>query len=108
MTDDPRILLAIDGLVATITLNRPAKLNAIDEQMLVELEGALYRLERESALRAVILSGAGKAFSVEARKQAYRKVEDYYGGELDHGLNWMVQNNPGTRLKPRLTGALDL
>lgn len=72
----------------------------IPERQLEEIAGS--DLRREDA------KVSGKAFSVEARKQAYRKVEDYYGGELDHGLNWMVQNNPGTRLKPRLTGALDL
>ena len=49
---------------------------------------------------------AGQRFSTERRKQAYAKVEDFYGDELDKGLLWMVNNNPGTQLKPRLSGAL--
>jgi hypothetical protein len=49
---------------------------------------------------------AGQRFNVEKRKEAYQKLEHFYGAELDNGLNWMVQNNPGTRLNPDLTGAL--
>jgi hypothetical protein len=45
-------------------------------------------------------------FSVERRREAYLKVEGYYGAELDNGLRWMVQNNPGTRLKPKMSGSL--
>ena len=49
---------------------------------------------------------AGRKFSAERRRQAYAKVEEFYGEELDNGLRWMVRNNPGTALKPQLTGAL--
>ena len=49
---------------------------------------------------------SGKRFSVEARSEAYQKVESFYGDELDKGLRWMVQNNPGTRLTPKMSGAL--
>ena len=48
----------------------------------------------------------GKRFSVEARSEAYQKVENFYGDELDKGLRWMVQNNPGTRLNPKMGGPL--
>ena len=48
----------------------------------------------------------GKRFSVEARNEAYQKVEDFYGNELDNGLRWMVQNNPGTKLNPKMSGSL--
>ena len=48
----------------------------------------------------------GQRFSVEGRREAYLKVEGYYGTELDNSLRWMVQNNPGTRLKPKLSGSL--
>jgi len=48
----------------------------------------------------------GKRFSVEARNEAYQKVEDFYGNELDNGLRWMVQNNPGTRLNPKMSDPL--
>jgi hypothetical protein len=42
----------------------------------------------------------GQRFSAERREQAYQKVQDYYGDELDNGLRWMVQNNPGTQFVP--------
>jgi hypothetical protein len=48
----------------------------------------------------------GARFSVDSRRQAYRKVEEFYGDELDKGLEWMVRNNPGTQLVPELPGSL--
>ena len=48
----------------------------------------------------------GQKFSVEERKEAYLKVENFYGAELDNGLSWMVQSNPGTRMNPELCGSL--
>ena len=48
----------------------------------------------------------GARFSVDSRRQAYRKVEEFYGDELDKGLEWMVRNNPGTQLVPELPGPL--
>jgi methylglutaconyl-CoA hydratase len=53
--------LKSDGTIATITLNRPEKRNAISAEMLEELPAALAELER-SAVRVVLLTGAGKAF----------------------------------------------
>lgn len=49
---------------------------------------------------------SGQRFSVEGRKEAYLKVEHFYGAELDNGLRWMIQNNPGTRMNPELSGSL--
>src|SRR5438876_2276019 len=55
------LLLDISGNLATITLNRPEKLNAISTQMMAELQTALDEVERSHA-RVGILTGAGKAF----------------------------------------------
>ncbi|HET6519398.1 MAG TPA: enoyl-CoA hydratase-related protein, partial [Geminicoccaceae bacterium] len=52
---------ARDG-VATLTLNRPDKLNAFNERMHGELRGALDEVERDGAVRAVLLTGAGSGF----------------------------------------------
>lgn len=49
---------------------------------------------------------AGQTFSAGKRKEAYDKVESYHGTELDSALNWLFRNNPGTRLRPRMSGAL--
>jgi methylglutaconyl-CoA hydratase len=53
--------LADDAGVATITLNRPEKRNALSFQLLDELMAALDEIERSDAL-VVIITGAGKAF----------------------------------------------
>ena len=53
---------AADG-VARITLNRPIVLNAINRNVTRLLDGALDRAEADDAVRAVILTGAGRAFS---------------------------------------------
>ena len=50
----------------------------------------------------------GERFSLQKRKARYQKLEDFYGPDLDNGLNWMLKNNPNTRLIPDLTCALNL
>src|SRR6266581_5082384 len=55
------LLLEITGNLATITLNRPEKRNAISTQMMAELQTALDEIEKSHA-RVGILTGAGKAF----------------------------------------------
>ena len=55
------IQLSLDSGVATITLNRPEKRNAISFALVDELLAALDEIERSSA-QVVILTGAGKAF----------------------------------------------
>lgn len=59
--------LEIDNGVARLTLNRPSKLNAINETMMHELNDAFSKLDDNTAARVVVLSGAGeRAFSAGA------------------------------------------
>jgi enoyl-CoA hydratase/carnithine racemase len=51
-----------EKFVATITLNRPEKLNTVDSKMAAELHEALVALDSDSRVRVVLLKGAGKAF----------------------------------------------
>ena len=60
MTDS--ILYSVAEGVATITLNRPQVLNALDGRMIVELRAACERAEHDAAARAVVVRGAGPAF----------------------------------------------
>jgi enoyl-CoA hydratase len=61
------ILVELDGPVALITLNRPQVLNALNAQLLTELSNALTDLERNGAVRCIIITGAGnKAFAAGA------------------------------------------
>jgi enoyl-CoA hydratase/carnithine racemase len=57
------ILYETHGPVATITLNRPDALNAINPQMTAELHAALDAAATDDAIRAIILTGAGRGFS---------------------------------------------
>jgi enoyl-CoA hydratase len=57
------LLLARDGAVAVVTINRPKVLNALDSQTIDELRRAMLELQRDEAIRAIVLTGAGeKAF----------------------------------------------
>ena len=56
------ILLDQDGAIATITLNRSEKLNAYTTVMGDEITHAFRHLQRDESVRAVILTGAGRAF----------------------------------------------
>jgi enoyl-CoA hydratase len=61
------IALNVENGVAVITLNRPAVLNALNAQLLAELSAALAYVDAETAIRVLILTGAGeKAFAAGA------------------------------------------
>ena len=57
------IFYETDGPLATVTLNRPDKLNAINAAMVAELDAALDQAEADDEIKAIILAGAGRAFS---------------------------------------------
>ena len=52
--------------VGTVTLNRPEKLNAVNTLMLDELRGALDGADADDAVRAVVVTGSGRAFCAGA------------------------------------------
>jgi methylglutaconyl-CoA hydratase len=56
------LLLDCKDSIATITLNRPDKRNAISPQMIADIQSALDAIEKNHATRVVIITGAGKAF----------------------------------------------
>jgi methylglutaconyl-CoA hydratase len=56
------LTLEIDGQLATITLNRPDKRNAISAKMICDLQTALDQIELSHSIRLAIITGAGKAF----------------------------------------------
>ena len=60
--NDPRIRLTFDGPVATITLARPEKLNALDMAMIAALHRAALDIEAQHDVRCALLTGEGKVF----------------------------------------------
>src|SRR5579883_1846102 len=57
------ILYEMAGPVAVITLNRPEALNALSRPLETELHAALDEAEADDGVRAIVLTGAGRAFS---------------------------------------------
>lgn len=56
------LLYETAGPVATITLNRPAALNALTVELKVALRAAIREAARDRSIRAIVLTGAGRAF----------------------------------------------
>jgi enoyl-CoA hydratase len=62
----------IQGAVARLTLNRPDKLNALSNEMLEAIIRTLDRIELDAAVRAVVITGTGRAFSAGADIAAFQ------------------------------------
>jgi enoyl-CoA hydratase/carnithine racemase len=60
------LMYQIDGPVAVVTLNRPERMNAWNAVMAAELSQAMTRAGEDDAVRAVVLTGAGRAFCAGA------------------------------------------
>lgn len=58
------VSVSIEGRIARVVLNRPAKLNAFNNPMLEQFEAAFDELGRNDEVSVIILSGAGRSFSV--------------------------------------------
>jgi enoyl-CoA hydratase/carnithine racemase len=73
MNTDAMIMLEVVDGIATITLNRPQVRNALDDAMRGELIGALEQVSAERSVKALVLTGGGKAFcaggDIRAMKQ---------------------------------------
>ena len=76
----PPVLYAVDAGVATVTLNRPDVLNALDVDLVECLLEALSRAATDAAVRAVVLTGAGRGFCS--------------GGDVNATLIYPIANGP--------------
>ncbi|HYO50476.1 MAG TPA: enoyl-CoA hydratase-related protein [Chloroflexia bacterium] len=87
--DYETILYTLDEGVLTITLNRPDVLNAFNRQMTSEIQDALKKAERDSTVRCIVFTGAGRAFSSGEDLKA-RTAE----GNSDFGSTLRDRYNP--------------
>ncbi len=71
------ILWNLEGAVLTLTLNRPEKLNAFNVGMFSDVEQAMEAASADSAVRVVVFTGAGRAFSSGAD---LTDVSQYHAG----------------------------
>lgn len=71
---EARVVVTRDGAVATVTLNRADKRNALDAAMVDGISIALAELELESDVRVIVLTGAGKDFCAGADLAALERI----------------------------------
>ena len=90
--DDPRVHIEVAHHVASVTLARPAKHNALDIAMFDAIHAAAERLAREPGVRAVVLHGEGPSFcsgldvaSIMAAGDGVAGLTDRVHGEVP---NW--------------------
>jgi len=104
---DPRVIIAVDGFVATITLTRPEKLNALDMEMMLALERAAHLIELNGEVRAAIITGTGeKSFCAGGDIEAWAGL-----APLEFGQNWVRHGHRAldalARLRQPLIAALN-
>jgi enoyl-CoA hydratase/carnithine racemase len=89
---DP-ILTARDGAIATVTLNKPEKLNALSQAMWARLGEVMQTLDADDSVRCIVLRGAGdKAFAAGAdisEFHAERSNSAQAKRYSDTGIGWM-------------------
>ena len=88
------ILLSAVGGVATITLNRPDKLNAFAGDMRERLIEALDRVAADPDARVLVITGAGRAFCS--------------GGDVQHMVDLQARSSPFAELEPLLDRGRDI
>lgn len=91
MADYETLLLSIENGLATLTLNRPEKLNALNKQLKSDLLAAIRHIShKHSGVRCLLITGAGKAFCAGA--DLAENMES--GGSRDAGADLMETYHP--------------
>lgn len=112
------LLESIEGSIATLTLNRPDRRNALDGPLVASLSAALKRLDKTPAVRVVILDGAGGSFCAGADIAWMKRVaEDGFEAnvrdagalaELLHGLDGLSKPSVAVIRGPAYGGGVGL
>jgi 2-(1,2-epoxy-1,2-dihydrophenyl)acetyl-CoA isomerase len=79
----------LDDGVATITLDRPERLNALTWELMDRLREAIHTLGQDPATRVLVITGAGRAFSSGADLLGVAGADDLVQ-EIDHGMTHSV------------------
>lgn len=83
-----RILLEKDGRIARITLNRPEVMNAIDDDLPVELAAAVAEADADRAIHVMVLSGNGRAFCAGYDMAYYAEQSSGAGNQVTQDMPW--------------------
>jgi len=91
MVEYPDILYKKEGHIATITLNRPDKMNSFSGQMSDSIYRAVVDSSEDKKIRVIILTGAGRAFCAGADvKQMAQRLDEPGAGERDIQTDYRV------------------
>ena len=93
--DEQLVLLERRGAVASLTLNRPAKLNVLNSALIAAATQALADLDGEQGPRVVVLRGAGRAFVAGADVREMRELDPHGARDFItrlHGLFAMIRS----------------
>lgn len=74
VSDYQKILFAVDDAVARVTLNRPDKRNALNDEVISELRDAMRRTAADEKIRVVLITSAGRDFCSGADLAALQKI----------------------------------
>ena len=96
------IIYVVEDPVATITINRPERLNALTARTQVELKHAMIAAERDESVVGIILTGAGRAFSAGADMRSLAEIAERRGIEQDESLAQMESESRGREVDPEL------
>jgi len=76
MNDSNAVLYTVEGATALITLNRPDKRNALNDELIFGLKQALRDADNRESVRAVVITGAGTDFCSGADLSALQKISE--------------------------------
>jgi methylglutaconyl-CoA hydratase len=75
MTNETQVVLyAVEGAIATLTLNRPEKRNALNQAIIQQLKVSLRKANDDTSIKAIVITGAGKDFCSGADLSALQKI----------------------------------
>lgn len=91
------VLVHMESGVATVTLNRPDRLNAWTREMSKQLSGAMHELDNDRSVSAIVLTGAGRAFC------AGLDIQRFAGSSSEPPaprIPWIERQLPSAMVKP--------
>ena len=101
---------ASEDHVVTLTLNRPEKLNAFSDELVVALSEGLRRFDADPEAFVAIIHGNGRAFSsgADVRQRQLRSREEFLrlGGPQGYGANWGDLLTKSVNWKPVIAAPL--
>lgn len=98
------VLLDIDGGIATLTLNRPQAMNALDLAMSAALRDATEQVEHDAAVRVVVLRGAGAHFMAGGDIKWFHGLLDAPAAERRSRFERLIAEVHGSVLRLRRMG----